>query len=411
MIGGAGRGNRAAAFCRDYGNYGDRGGRELTDSDAIGPVARETEVAVIGGGLAGMAVAWGLVRRGRQVTVFDEGDRAFRASRGNFGLIWVQGKGAAMPDYSRWTQLSARLWPALAGELAESAGARLELAQPGGMSLFLSEAEAEAGVARLERLRAALGGDYPFEYLGANAARALLPALGPRVAGAIHCPMDGHVNPLYLLRALHTAFARAGGRLVNGAPVEGVEPGAGGFRIRRAGGDWRAGQVVLAAGLGNARLAPMVGLDAPVRPERGQILITEKVQPFLGLPLSQVRQVGEGGVQIGDSKEDAGFDDGTGTEVMARLARRATLYFPLLERVKVVRAWGALRVMSPDGHPIYDRSRDCPGASVVNCHSGVTLAAVHALVLPDWLTGGGGADVPGYMEVFGAERFRLQATG
>jgi glycine/D-amino acid oxidase-like deaminating enzyme len=77
----------------------------------------------------------------------------------------------------------------------------------------------------------------------------------------------------------------------------------------------------------------------------------------------------------------------------------------------MVRAWGALRVMSPDGHPIYDRSRGCPGASVVNCHSGVTLAAAHALVLPGWLTGEAGRDVPGYMEVFGAERFRLQSTG
>jgi len=375
----------------------------------------ETEIAVVGGGLVGMAVAWGLARRGRQVAVFDEGDRAIRASRGNFGLVWVQGKGAAMPDYARWTRLSAGLWPSLAGELAEVSGARLELAQPAGMSLFLSEDEAEAGVAKLEGLRTALGGDYPFEYLGANAARAMVPEIGPKVVGAIHCPMDGHVNPLYLLRALHTAFARAGGRLVNGATVEAVEPVADGFRIRRAGGEWRAGQVVLAAGLGNARLAPMVGLDAPVRPERGQVLVTEKVRPFLKLPLSRVRQVGEGGVQIGDSKEDVGLDDGTTTAAMAHLARRAIRYFPLLERVRMVRAWGALRVMSPDGHPIYDRSRDCPGAAVVNCHSGVTLAAAHALVMPGWLTGEGGDvpsyDVPDYMEVFGAERFRLQATG
>jgi glycine/D-amino acid oxidase-like deaminating enzyme len=85
--------------------------------------------------------------------------------------------------------------------------------------------------------------------------------------------------------------------------------------------------------------------------------------------------------------------------------------------VRVVRAWGALRVMSPDGHPIYDRSRTCPGASVVNCHSGVTLAAAHALVLPAWLADGGGVPgympdyMPDYMEVFGADRFRLQATG
>jgi len=94
--------------------------------------------------------------------------------------------------------------------------------------------------------------------------------------------MDGHVNPLYLLRALHAAFARAGGRLVNGAAVERIEPETDGFRIAGAGGAWRADKVVPCAGLGNARLAPVV-------PERGQVLITERVRPFLPLPGAQVR--------------------------------------------------------------------------------------------------------------------------
>ncbi len=65
-------------------------------------VKHETKIAVIGGGLVGMAVAFGLRRRGRDFTLFDEGDHAFRAARGNFGLIWVQGKGATLPDYARY---------------------------------------------------------------------------------------------------------------------------------------------------------------------------------------------------------------------------------------------------------------------------------------------------------------------
>jgi len=373
----------------------------------------ETEFAVIGGGLVGMAVAWGLARRGRAVTVFDEGDRAFRASRGNFGLIWVQGKGVAMPDYARWTRLSAGLWPDFAAELAEVTGVGVERSQPGGIFLHLSEDEAEAAVARLAALRAALGGDYPFEYLGHNATKAIIPEIGPEVVGAIHCPMDGHVNPLYLLRALHAAFAHAGGRLRNGATVERIEPEAEGFRIHRADGSWAARNVVLCAGLGNARLAPMVGLDSPVVPERGQVLITERIRPFLPLPTVHVRQVGEGALQIGDSHEDVGMNDGTLPDVVAGIARRAVRLFPCLARVRVVRSWGALRVMTPDGHPLYDRA---PGATVVNCHSGVTLAAVHAKVLAGWIAGDIEPDsvpdyMPDYMEVFSAERFRLPAAG
>ncbi len=372
----------------------------------------ETEVAVIGGGLVGMAIAYGLQRRGRQVTLFDEGDDAFRASRGNFGLVWVQGKGAGMPDYARWTRLSAGLWPELRDELASASGTAIELSQPGGLDLFLTDREAEAGVGRLEGLREALGGDYPFEFLGHNQVKSLVPEIGPAVVGATYGPEDGHVNPLYLLRALHGAFAGAGGRLVNGSAVSRIEPLGAGFRIERAppspAGPWRAEKVVLSAGLGNAALAPMVGLTAPVKPNRGQVLVTERLRPFLEHPTIYVRQVGEGAVQLGDSHEEVGLDAGTTPAAIGSIARRAVRTFPLLERVRVMRCWGALRILSSDSHPVYDRSASCPGASLVTCHSGVTLAAAHALVLAAWIDG---AEAPQYMESFSAKRFgRPQAA-
>ncbi len=365
----------------------------------------DTEVAVIGGGLVGMAVALGLRQLGHQVTVFDEGDQAFRASRGNFGLVWVQGKGARLPDYARWTRQSADLWPAFAEELRALAGVDVELAQPGGIDIFLSEHEAEAGVTRLQALSAALGGDYPFEYLGHNALKELVPEIGPDVVGATYSPMDGHLNPLYLLRALHAAFRRDGGRIENGGTVERIEPLSTGFRLQAGGIAARAERVVLCAGLGNAKLAPMVGLEAPVEPLRGQVLICERIKPFLRFPSVQIRQVGEGAVQIGDSHEDVGFNDASTPQVISQIANRAVKIYPLLEHVRMVRSWGSLRVMSPDGHPIYDRSTECPGASLVTCHSGVTLAAAHAKILAGWIAGD---RQPDYVESFSAKRFDVR---
>ncbi|MGH7052139.1 MAG: FAD-dependent oxidoreductase, partial [Acetobacteraceae bacterium] len=57
----------------------------------------EYEFVVIGGGLVGAAIGWGLARLGQRVAVLDEGDVAWRASRGNFALVWVQSKGLGMP--------------------------------------------------------------------------------------------------------------------------------------------------------------------------------------------------------------------------------------------------------------------------------------------------------------------------
>src|SRR2546427_12932990 len=86
-----------------------------------------SDVIVIGGGLVGTAVAYGLALVGRNVTVLDEGDDVFRASRGNFGLIWVHGKGRGVPPYARWTRESARQWPAPAAPLHHQTGTGLQI--------------------------------------------------------------------------------------------------------------------------------------------------------------------------------------------------------------------------------------------------------------------------------------------
>ncbi len=91
---------------------------------------------------------------------------------------------------------------------------------------------------------------------------------------------------------------------------------------------------------------------------------------------------------LGDSHEDVGFDRGTSQEVAGKIARRAVASFPHLATARLVRQWGALRVLSPDGFPIYEESDRWPGAFLVTCHSGVTLAAVHALEIPEALVTG-----------------------
>ena len=159
---------------------------------------------------------------------------------------------------------------------------------------------------------------------------------------------------------------------------------------------------MLAAGLGNRALAPLVGLHAPVAPNRGQVLVSERVAPFLHYPTINVRQTDEGTVQFGDSMENTGFDDLTTTPVLRDIARRGVRAFPLLQHVRLVRMWAALRVYSADGFPIYDQSEAHPGAFVVTCHSGVTLAAAHALRLAPWIAG---APMPDELPAFSARRF------
>jgi hydrogen cyanide synthase HcnC len=235
----------------------------------------------------------------------------------------------------------------------------------------------------------------------------MLPAIGPRVVGASYTAYDGHANPLTTLRALHAALLKRGGHYVPNARVDHIDAAPNRFRVNAGGVTYAAPRLVLGAGLGNRSLGALVGLNVPVRPLRGQIIVTERVQPVLPMPTLMIRQTVEGSIMIGESREEAGFDDATSPEIVRTLAERAVHTFPFLRDVRIVRTWGALRVMAPDGLPIYEQSREYPGAFVCTCHSGVTLAAAHALHYAQYVMEGA---LPPELKRFSTDRFDVHAA-
>ncbi len=365
-------------------------------------MAQNPDVVVVGGGLVGLAIAYGLVRQKLRAVVCDEGDRAFRASRGNFGLVWVQGKGVDSAPYARLTSHSARLWPDYAQRLQRDSGIDPGHVGQGGLSLYLDDDELAQKSAAMAALKSHTP-DFTYQVLDAAGVRRYLPSVSPRIAGGIYSPHDGHVNPLQTLHALLAAFTALGGTYLPHCRIDDIDGQTGNFSLAIAGRPpLRSARVVLAAGLGNARLAPHVGLYAPVLPVRGQVMITERVSPFLPYPTTSVRQTSEGTVQIGDSQERVGIDDGTLPETLAAMARRAVALFPLLSSAQVVRTWGALRIMTPDGLPLYQESPTHRGAFVATCHSGVTLAAAHSELIASWIAGNA---TPAFLETFNGYRF------
>ena len=368
------------------------------------------DVAVVGGGLVGAATCWGLAREGLKVALLDEGDRAVRASRGNFALVWVQSKGLGLAAYAGWTIRSSNAWRGFADLLKQETGLDVCFQRPGGFHLCLSEKELEARASNLRRLHGQPGiVEYRTEMLDHGQVAKMLPDIGPEVVGASYCPLDGHVNSLRLFRTLHAAINARGVTYLPSHRVENIAKEGGEFRLATAHGEIRAGKVALAAGNANMRLAPMVGLEAPMRPERGQIVVTERLRPFLNYPVVTLRQTDEGTVMIGDSKEESTDPTGLTLGVSATEAERAVRQFPLLRNVNVVRTWSAIRVMTQDGFPIYDESESHPGAFVLCCHSGVTLCANHALTVAPMIARG--ALDTSLVAPFSARRFHVQADG
>jgi glycine/D-amino acid oxidase-like deaminating enzyme len=275
---------------------------------------------------------------------------------------------------------------------------------------MLSEEEMAARRAAIAQMQQEAGaGTYDVEIISREDAQKMLPdvRIGDAVLGASFCPHDGHVNPLLLLRALHAAFTASGGRYLSGRRVETIRHDGHAFIAETAQGPVTAPKIVLGAGHGAPRLGPMVGLNIPIRPQSGQVLITERLQPLFRIPVSHVRQTNEGTLQLGNSAEEVGYDDSTRIDITREIARRAVLSFPILRDVRLVRTWGCVRILTPDGAAIYDESESHPGAFVATSHSGITLAAINARHVARWVATG--EQEPGF-DRFSARRFDVQAA-
>ncbi len=348
----------------------------------------EADFAIIGGGIVGLSVAHGLLKQGASVICVDGTDTDFKASRGNFGLVWVQGKGIKTPFYAAWTRDAARLYPSFVSELSEETGIKINLSQIGGYEYFIDSNALDERIAEYKKLKRALNGDYPYEILSSSEIRAAEPMVGGETIGATFYPYDGHLNPLQLLKALTEYCQKRGLSHYLGEVIESAEKKEGVFKlVTKKGLEVSAEKVVVCAGLGAKKIGPLFGFKSLVSPQRGQILITEKLPPILKRPSVTIRQTNEGAIQIGDSQEQVGFNDNETQVQMSRIAQNAIKVMPKLAQFRLIRAWGSLRVLSPDGLPIYQQSVSMPGAFIVTCHSGITLAAIHSVNLSLWLTG------------------------
>lgn len=362
---------------------------------------------VIGAGTVGAAIAYGLARRGQRVAILDGDDGDFRAARANFGLVWLQGKGLNMPAYQEWTRRSVDLWPDFCDELSDRAATDLQYENEGGLAFCLGDADFESRRRDLHRLHQQRGGNDPgFEMLDRRALEQLMPRVrfGADVTGASLGLHDGHANPLKLLAALHRGILALGGSIHSRNRVEHIKPRARSFTVETRQQTFDAPRLVIAAGLGSAALAGQVGLTIPLRPQRGQICVTERTELLLPLPASGLRQTHEGTIMIGGTQEAVGLDVSATGAAAAGLSQKAVRLIPALAELTLVRQWAGLRVMTPDSYPVYAQSAEYPGAFVALCHSGVTLAAVHAVTIADAISA---EELPSSLDPFHHRRFNV----
>jgi len=383
----------------------------------------KADAVVIGGGIVGAACAYYLCAAGLNVHLVERSFPASGTSRACDGLIltWDKAPGAELA----LGQASAALWAGL----AETLDFDFEYARAGTILLAENEPALAAGRARAEAMQAA---GVRAQALDSAGLRSLEPNLAADLAGGAFFPDDAQVDARRATLALLAAAQQRGLTLHPQAEVSAIRRANGGegrvSGVVTTAGEISTETVVCAAGVWSNEVARLAGLELPIRPRKGHILVTARVPGLIHHPMLeggyvttvqsaaedlQVALVAEmtagGTLLLGSSRQFAGFDRSVSLAVLQAIAARAARFLPALARVGVMRSYAGLRPWSPDHLPLIGPVAAVPGLYLAAGHegAGIGLAPITGQLIAGWVAGG---DLPPVADEVRPDRFELAST-
>ncbi|MBO3276756.1 glycine oxidase ThiO [Pseudomonas schmalbachii] len=345
------------------------------------------DVIVVGGGVVGLLSAWLLGQEGARVTLLERGETGREASWAGGGIVsplypWRYSR--AVANLAHWSQ---DFYPQLGQRLLADTGVDPEVHVTG---LYWLDLEDQA-----EALEWARVNHRPLHEVDIDSVRAAVPALGEGFGRAVHMPDVANVRNPRLTRSLREALgAMPNVTLREGCEVDGFIESAGSILgVRTSQGDIRSESVVLAAGAWSGELLAKLGLELPVEPVKGQMILYKCDADFLSsMVLAKGRYAiprRDGHILVGSTLEHAGFDKTPTDEALASLRASAEELLPALAGQQPIRHWAGLRPGSPEGIPFIGPVPGHSGLWLNTGHyrNGLVLAPASCRLLVDLMQG------------------------
>ena len=360
------------------------------------------DVAIVGGGVIGLATAWRAAQGGLSVAVVDQ-------SAGR-GASWIAA-GMLAPvteaHYGEEALLglnldSAGRYPAFVAELEAASGTSVGYSTSGTLAVALDAGD-RAVLAELHAYQQRLGLDS--DLLSGRECRTLEPMLAPTVRAGLLVTGDHSVDPRRLTAALHTAGHRAGVRFLEQQATATTSSSV----TLADGTTIAAGSVLLAAGCWTPALTGLPG-----RPVKGHVVrlrgagfLQRTVRGVVrGFDVYVVPR-DDGEVVIGATVEEMGFDTSVRVGCVYELLRDAHELLPGITELELVECGAGLRPGSPDNAPLVGRLADGRFVATGHYRNGILLTPVTADAVTELLAGG---QLPAVMAPFSPDRVSAHGT-
>ncbi|AOY77862.1 NAD(P)/FAD-dependent oxidoreductase [Clostridium formicaceticum] len=369
------------------------------------------DVVVIGAGAIGSSIAYHLTKKGYDVALVERGDIANGTSSRCDAVALICDKKPGIDTKMGYESIQ------VFKELAKTFSYDFEFKQPG--SLYVCETEQELEVAK-EYVAQQQADGYDMRMVDNYEMQEMEPYLAKDLLGGIWTTPDSSMSPYKLCYAFVEEGKKLGLKVFHHHTVMDIKLDEKGAveNVVTDKGEFKTKRVVNCGGAWASELGNMVGIDIPITPRKGIVLISEKsfkvvnqkVHEF-GYMLSKFEDINfkrnvsklverhnvafnieptrDNNFLLGGNRENKGFDISTELEVMMAVAERGMRFFPILKEINCIRAYSGVRPYCADHLPIVSEVDEVPGYYIAAGHEGdgISLSGITGRMMTQIISG------------------------
>ena len=369
------------------------------------------DAVVIGGGVIGASVCYYLSKNGLKVALVEKGDIASGTSGRCDGNVLISDK---QPGFDTEMTFQSQL---LFKELYNEIPYDFDYTQRG--SLYIIESEEEYNVAD-KFVKKQVENGYPMRMMSRKEIHDDEPFLADDIVGGVEIECDLSLNPMRFAFGLTLEAQKNHAVIYDHTSVTGIRLDSKGavVGVETDRGILATGRVINCAGVWAPAIGKMAGINIPIQPRQGQLLVAEKCftvgkrkimefgymmakfgdENYKRNVNSRLEDLGIAFVfeptlsdnfLIGSSRAFVGFDTTVSIEVMQGLAERAIRFFPVMRDINVIRAYAGLRPYVADHLPIISHIDNVPGFYIAAGHEGdgIGLSPLTGKLISQMVTG------------------------
>lgn len=364
-----------------------------------------TEVAIIGGGIVGCAIAYYVAKSGIDCMLIEKNDIASGTSSRCDGNITIVDKDPGFDSLMSWKSQELTI------DLSHELDLPFEYRALGSLLVCENDREMQAAKEWVD-IQTAAG--LKFKLLNREDLRQESPYFADDIPGGLECETDSLINPYLFCYSLIDKAKQYGLKLQTQAEVVNITKNDV-FTIETTNGTFTAKKVVNAAGVWAPFIGKMLDLDIPIIPRKGHIMVGARQKPvmmrnvmefgYLMNKFGRERIVDERtekhGVALvfeptesqnfllGSSRQFVGYDGRIDINVVETMARRAMRFYPKLNDFTMIRTYTGFRPWTSDHLPIVSEVDEIPGFFIAAGHEGdgISLATVTGKLIDELIRG------------------------